>query len=181
MAVGRGQDGKDVGKLGIGLGGLRCIFDRLLVAPGQQCRPALAQVPDDQQRTARAEAHRFLRVRECGVVVTAEGVADAEIAARKHRVGIEVEGAAQAPSRLLMTTGEQVANRQRSMRHGVAVVGRDCLARRFTKPRVRFGRPVTPAENRLEMTRKGEIGERHRIRWVKRDGFVQEPSRLRQV
>jgi hypothetical protein len=55
MAVRGSQDGMDIGKFRVGLGGHCRELDRLLVALREQRRPALAQVPDDQQRVARAE------------------------------------------------------------------------------------------------------------------------------
>ena len=46
---------------------------------------------------------------------------------------------------------------------------------------MRFRGRFAPAENRFEMMCKGEIGERHRIGRIKRDGFLKQPARLRQI
>src|SRR5205823_12949403 len=90
---------------------------------------------------------------------------------------IKIEGALQPASRFFMTTGKQIENSERGMSHRVALIGGDRLASGFPEPRVRLGRPITPAEHRLEMPSKGQIAECHRIRRIQGDGIVQKAAR----
>src|SRR5437763_17122905 len=46
---------------------------------------------------------------------------------------------------------------------------------------MRLGRPVAPAEHRLEMPRESEIGMPDRIRRVQVYGFFEQPARFCQV
>ena len=55
MTMRRGQNRVIIRKFGIRGDRLTRKFDRFLIVLRQQCRPALAQVPNDQQRVARTE------------------------------------------------------------------------------------------------------------------------------
>src|SRR5262249_10783968 len=67
---------------------------------GRQCRPAFGNMPDDQQQAARAEADRLLEMRHGGLIIAAESVTYAEIAAGNLRIGIELKGTMEAASGL---------------------------------------------------------------------------------
>ena len=80
--MGRCQHSIDVRKLGIGTGGFGRELNGLLIALREQGRPALAQVPNDQQLIARAKPDRLICICECGFAVAGERITHAEIAAR---------------------------------------------------------------------------------------------------
>src|SRR5436190_19577370 len=151
MAIGRSQDGVDVGEFRVGFSGVFSKPDRLAVALGGQSRPPLAYVPQYQQLTSRTQANRLVEVRHSGLIIAAESITCAEIAASEFRVRIELEGTVQTASCLLMTTGKKIKDRQRCVRHRIAVVRSDSLPRRFSEPNMRLGRPISPAKHRLEM------------------------------
>ena len=104
----------------------------LLIALREQGRPALAQVPNDQQLIARAKPDRLICICECGLAVAGERTTHAEIAAREYRIRIEVERATQPAPGFLMSAREQLVDRQRRMRVGVLVIDRDGAPRRLT-------------------------------------------------
>src|SRR6185369_7780866 len=112
MAVGRSEDGVDVGELRIGFAGMFGKADRLVVALGGQCRPPLAYVPEHQQRTSRTQADRLVEVPHSDLIVAAESITCAEIAAGEFRVRVELKGTVQTASGLLVTTGEEIEDRQ---------------------------------------------------------------------
>src|SRR5690242_12256734 len=104
MSIGRSQDRVNVGKFGIGFAGVLRELDRLIVPLGRQCRPAFANMPDDQQQPSRAEADRLLQMRQSGLIIATESVTRAQIAAGNLRIGIEVKGTMQAASSLFVMT-----------------------------------------------------------------------------
>src|SRR5207247_8969799 len=104
---------------------------------------------------SRAMADRILPVLQGGRVIAGETIACAEIAAGELRIGVEVERAIESAARLLVTTGKQLEDRQRRVRHCVAVIAGDCLARRFTELLMPLDWSVAPAEHRLELPSKG--------------------------
>src|SRR5215472_18039254 len=106
MSIGRSKDRVNVGKLGIGFTGEFCELDRLFVPPGQQCGPAFAEMPDDHQQASRAEADRLLQVLQGSLIVAAERITYAKIAAGELRIGIEVKGTTKASPGLFVTTGK---------------------------------------------------------------------------
>src|SRR5215475_2305832 len=103
MSIGRSQDRVNVGKHAICFTGEFSELDCLLVSPGQQRGPAFAEMPDDQN-LARAEADRLLQVLQRSVIIAAERITYAKIAAGELRIGIELEGTTEASSGLFVTT-----------------------------------------------------------------------------
>src|SRR5437763_5500091 len=106
MPIGRSQDRVNVGKLGIGFAGVLRELDRLAVPLGRQCRPAFGNMPDDQQQSSRAEADRLLQMRHGRLIIAAESITCAQIAAGELRIGIEVKGTMEAASSLFVMTGK---------------------------------------------------------------------------
>src|SRR5215475_1036786 len=79
VRVRRSQDRVNVREFGIGPGRLCREFHRFCVPLRQQCCPALAQVPDHQQRVARTEANRLVKEWYGGFIIAGEAIATAEI------------------------------------------------------------------------------------------------------
>src|ERR1051326_3978971 len=120
-------------------------------------------------------------MRQSDLWLAAKAVAHPEISAGEYRVGIESESPMQPAPRFVVPAGKQVEDRQRGVRHCVAVISRDRFARCFAEPCMRLGRRIAPPEDRLEMISESQIAERHRIRWVQGNRFIQQPARLGKV
>src|SRR5262249_51931986 len=106
MSIGRSQDRVNVGKFGIGFASVLRELDRLIVPLGRQCRPAFGNMPDDQQQASRAEADRLLQMRHGGLIIAAESITYAQIAAGELRGGIEIKGTVEAGWSLFVMTGK---------------------------------------------------------------------------
>src|SRR5262252_5362772 len=102
MSIGRSQDRVNVGKHAICFTGEFSEFDCLFVPPGEQRRPAFAEMPDDQN-LARAEADRPLQVLQGSVIIAAERITYAKIAAGELRIGVELKGMTEASPCLVVT------------------------------------------------------------------------------
>src|SRR5499427_10199079 len=103
MSIGRSQDRVNVGKHTICFTGEFSELNRLFVPPGQQRGPAFAEMPDDHQQASRAEANRFLQVLQGSVIIAAERITYAKIAAGELRIGIELKGMTEASPCLVVT------------------------------------------------------------------------------
>src|SRR5262249_58169815 len=93
----------------------------------------------------------------------AKGIIPAEEAGGEPGIGFKMGGTREAARGFFVTTKNQLEDRRRRVRPRVAVSGGARLPRRFAEPVMRLDRSVAPAEHRLEMPSKGEIGIRHRI------------------
>src|SRR5262249_33282318 len=106
MSISRSKDRVNLGKFGIGFGGVLRELDRLFIPLGKQCGPAFAEMPDDQQQTSRAEADRLLQMRQGSLIIAAESITCAQIAAGELRIGIEGKGTMEPGSSLFGMTGK---------------------------------------------------------------------------
>src|SRR6516165_9101322 len=92
MSIGRSQNRVNVGKHAICFTGEFSELDCLFVPPGQQRGPAFAEMPDDHKQASRAEADRLLQVLQRSVIIAAERISYAKIAAGELRIRIELKG-----------------------------------------------------------------------------------------
>src|ERR1051326_2915283 len=121
----RRQDGVAVDELGVPFDGQPRRRRGLRESFRGQVGPAFHDAPDHHEEIARRETHRFGGAFERALGLAAERVDDANVAVREARVRVELDGALETPERLVVTSREELVDREGRVRRRILIVGRD--------------------------------------------------------